>query len=237
MADISVDEPNAESILLLHGFGGHPLQTALLARRLRASGYAVANIGYPSWRWPIDRVLDHLHQRITATPASAAPRLHCVGHSMGGLLLRAYIARHRPHNLGRVVMLGTPNGGSELADLCYRLRLHPLILNHAGALLRTRRDPVMEALFGTVDYPLGIIAGDRPMIGALPNRLFGAPNDGKVSVAATHVAGQADHLTLPVTHTAMIYRRAVADQIVHFLRHGRFDRTGLAEAHGKEAGA
>ncbi|SER59847.1 esterase/lipase family protein [Sphingobium sp. YR768] len=213
-----------EAILLLHGFGGHPLQTALLARRLRAKGFDVANIGYPSWRWPIDRVLDHLHRRLTASPVSAAKTLHCVGHSMGGLMLRAYIARHRPENLGRVVMLGTPNDGSEIADLLYRLRLHQPILNHAGALLRTRRDAATEARFGAIDYPVGVIAGDRPMIGALPNHIFRAPNDGKVSVAATHVAGQSDHLTLPVAHTAMIYSQPVADQIAHFLREGCFKR-------------
>lgn len=213
-----------ESIILLHGFGGHPLQTTLLARRLRTAGYIVANIGYPSWRWPLDRVLAHLHQRITTSPAYAAQHIHCVGHSMGGLLLRVYLARHRPAHLGRVVMLGTPNSGSELADLCYRLRLNRPILNHAGALLRTNRDTITEALFGTVDYPLGIIAGDRPMIGALPNFVFPTPNDGKVSVAATHLPGQSDHLTLPIAHTAMIYSRPVADQVAHFLREGRFKR-------------
>lgn len=213
-----------DAVILLHGFGGLPIQTALLARRLRTSGYTVANIGYPSWRWPIDRVLDHLHQRITAAPASAARHMHFVGHSMGGLLLRAYLARHRPAQLGRVVMLGTPNGGSELADLLYRLRLDRPILNQAGLLLRTRRDAATQALFGTIDYPLGIIAGDRPMIGALPHLVFRAPNDGKVSVAATHVDGQADHLVMPVAHTAMIYTRPVADQVAHFLREGRFKR-------------
>ncbi|MFC3440913.1 hypothetical protein ACFOKF_06830 [Sphingobium rhizovicinum] len=58
----------------------------------------------------------------------------------------------------------------------------------------------------------------------LPNYLFRAPNDGKVSVAATHVAGQSDHLTLPIAHTAMIYSQPVADQVTHFLREGRFKR-------------
>lgn len=215
---------HAESVILLHGFGGHPVQTALLARRLRGAGYTVANIGYPSWRWPLARVVDHLHARITASPAFAAPVVHCVGHSMGGLMLRAWLARHRPDHLGRTVMLGTPNSGSEIADLAYRLRLHPLILNQAGGLLRTRRDAATQGALGEVDYPLGIIAGDRPWSRLLPDRIFRAPNDGKVSVAATHCAGQADHLTLPVAHTAMIYTRPTADQVVHFLRHGRFAR-------------
>ncbi|KEZ21355.1 hypothetical protein CP98_00032 [Sphingobium yanoikuyae] len=215
----------SQSVILLHGFGGHQVQTAILARRLRGEGYDVANIGYPSWRWPLARVIDHLHARIIASPAYHATTVHCVGHSMGGLMLRAWLARHRPDHLGRVVMLGTPNGGSEIADLLYRLHLHPLILNQAGALLRTRRDAITLTALGEVDYSLGIIAGDRPMNGLLPSRIFRAPNDGKVSVAATHCPGESDHVTLPVAHTAMIYSRPVAEQVVHFLRHGHFART------------
>lgn len=216
--------PQADTVLLLHGFAGHPIQMSLLARRLRRAGYHVANIGYPSWRWPADRIVDHLHRQVIAASAHAAPRLHCVGHSMGGLLLRAYLARHRPANLGRVVMLGTPHGGSELADLAYRLRLARPILNGAGPLLRTGRAPAMQELLGLVDYPLGIIAGDRPMIGALPHAVFPTPNDGKVSVAATHCPGESDHLTLPLGHTALVHARPAADQLIYFLRHGRFER-------------
>jgi len=143
---------------------------------------------------------------------------------MGGLMLRAYIGRYRPPNLGRVVMLGTPNGGSELADLLYRLRIDALVLNHAGELLRTRRSVVMEDTLGGVDYPLGIIAGDRPLTAFAPHFVFRGPNDGKVSVSATHLPGQSDHLVMPVAHTAMIYRQPVAEQVAHFLRHGQFRR-------------
>lgn len=213
-----------EAIILLHGFGGHPVQTALLARRLRGAGFVVCNIGYPSWRWPIDRIVEHIHARIAPFAKAQVGPVHCVGHSMGGLVLRAYLARHRPPNLGRVVMLGTPNGGSEIADLLYRLRLHGPILYRAGDALRTRRQATVEQAFGSVDYPLGIIAGDRPMQAWLPGLVFRAANDGKVSVAATHLAGQADHLILPVAHTAMIYTRPVVDQVVHFLRDGQFRR-------------
>jgi triacylglycerol esterase/lipase EstA (alpha/beta hydrolase family) len=226
----------AEAIVLLHGFGGVPVQTALLASRLRRAGYAVFNPFYPSWRWSLDRIVDHLHPRIAAFADRTGGPLHCVGHSMGGLVLRAWLARHRPAMLGRTVLVGTPNGGSEMADLLYRLRLHGPVLNRAGAVLRTTREPDVQALLGTVDYPLGVIAGDHrrnPLLALNPvptlnplfaDRIFGAPHDGKVSVAATHVAGQADHIVMPVAHTAMLYSAPVAKQIVHFLRDGRFLR-------------
>lgn len=218
----------AEAVVLLHGFGGLPLQTALLASRLRQAGYEVAHIGYPSWRWPLDRIADHIHNRIDRSPLAVAPTLHFVGHSMGGLVLRALLASDRPDNLGRVVMLGTPHGGSELADLLHRLHLHPVVLNRAGPVLRTRRNIPTEALLGQVDYPLGIIAGNRPLNAAIPRLVFRAPNDGKVSVAATHCVGEGDHLVMPVAHTAMIYSHPVAQQVVHFLRHGAFDRMPTA---------
>lgn len=164
-----------DGVVLLHGFGGLPVQTALLARRLGQTGFAVANVGYPSWRWPLDRVADHVERRIRHSPVATAPTLHFVGHSMGGLVLRTLITRHRPSNLGRVVMLGTPNGGSELADLLYRLRLHPLILNRAAPALRTRRDTMVETALGQVNYPLGVIAGDRPIMQPFPGLSFARP--------------------------------------------------------------
>lgn len=147
---------------------------------------------------------------------------------MGGLVIRVLLARHRPENLGRAVMLGTPNGGSELADMICRLRLHPLILHRAAPALRTGRDAMMESLLGRADYPLGVIAGDRPVNTTIARLVFDAPNDGKVSVAATHCPEQCDHLVMPVAHTAMIYSRPVAQQVVHFLRHGAFHHSPKA---------
>ena len=198
-----------------------PIQTALLGKRLRRAGYTILNPLYPSWRWPLDRIVEDLHSRL-ARFAQPLGTVHCVGHSMGGLVLRALLARQRPANLGRVVMLGTPNSGSELADLLYRLRLHGPVLNRAGQCLRTVRPTEVEQLLGAIDYPLGIIAGDRPLVAPLSGLVFRAPNDGKVSVAATHIAGQSDHLVMPVAHTALIYSQPVADQVARFLKEGRF---------------
>lgn len=120
-------------------------------------------------------------------------------------------------------MLAPPNSGSELADLLFRLRLDRVALGAAGAHLRTGRAVVAEAALGQVDYPLGIIAGDRALL-PLSLGLLPRPHDGKVSIAATHVAGQADHVILPVTHMLMVYDRRVIGATLDFLRDGIFDR-------------
>ena len=67
--------------------------------------------------------------------------IHFVGHSMGGLLTRVYLARYRPARLGRVVMLGTPNGGSELADLLKGLAIYRAFYGPAGLQTVDRHRP------------------------------------------------------------------------------------------------
>jgi hypothetical protein len=78
-----------------------------------------------------------------------------------------------------------------------------------------------EAALGLVDYPLGIIAGDRALL-PLSFGLLPRPHDGKVSIAATHVAGLADYVILPVTHTLMVYDRRVISAALGFLKNGAF---------------
>lgn len=210
-----------QRVILLHGFGGLPIQLVPLSRRLKQAGFTPSTIGYPSWRWPLDRIVSHLQDRIATDDERP---LHFVSHSMGGLVLRALLTRRRPASLGQVVMLGTPHGGSELADLLFNLRLNRAILNQSGDLLRVTRPPAMQAMLGTPDYPLGLIAGNRSLLPWLPDLIFRAAHDGKVSVAATQLDGATDHLVMPVAHTAMLYDSKVAKQVIHFLRTGRFER-------------
>lgn len=55
-------------------------------------------------------------QSPTLCCAGYAGRVHFVGHSLGGLLIRAYLQNKRMEKLGRFVLIGTPNRGSELVD-------------------------------------------------------------------------------------------------------------------------
>jgi hypothetical protein len=69
---------------------------------------------------------------------------------------------------------------------------------------------------------LGVIAGSLPLgFGRLVGPLAG-PNDGTVRVEETRLPGAVEHLTLRVSHSALVYSPAVARQIAAFLRDGRF---------------
>ncbi|MET0906605.1 MAG: alpha/beta fold hydrolase, partial [Tardiphaga sp.] len=147
-----------------------------------------------------------------------------VGHSMGGLLARVYIGKHRPQRLGRVVMLGTPNGGSEIADKLKDWLLYRLYFGPAGQQLVTARDAATAALLPAVDYPVGIIAGNRSLDPITSRFILPGANDGRVTVARTRLDGMADHLVIAASHALMMKNKEAIAQTIAFLKHGRFDR-------------
>ena len=127
-------------------------------------------------------------------------------------------------------MLGTPNGGSEIADALRHRALYRAVFGPAGQQLGTIQAGALAAALGAVDYPLGIIAGDRPLSPRLAALLLPGPNDGKVTVASTRVDGMADHRVVATSHTRLIRHPAAVSAVLAFLRDGRFDAVPGREA-------
>ena len=149
--------------------------------------------------------------------------LHFVTHSLGGILVRAYIAQKRPHNLGRVVMLSPPNQGSQLVD---ELRDNPLFqwaTGPAGQELGTDPSNLPNRL-GPADFEVGIITGSQSL-NPLTSWLVTGEDDGKVSVESAQLEGMADFLVVPNTHTFIMNSSQVAQEVVHFLEQGSFSQS------------
>ncbi|MBB4379955.1 pimeloyl-ACP methyl ester carboxylesterase [Bradyrhizobium sp. SBR1B] len=207
-------------MVLLHGIARTSASLSRLEQALRAASFATLNIDYPSRSKPIAALADDIHPAITRFAERDAP-LHFVAHSMGGLVARAYIAKHRPARLGRVVMLGTPNSGSEVADLLRGSLPYRKFYGPAGLELTTTPATAPNAL-SAIDYPVGVIAGSRfidPVAGLL---VLPKPNDGRVSVQSTGLAGMADHIVVKTSHTGLPRHAAAIAQTIAFLREGRF---------------
>jgi hypothetical protein len=213
----------ATGVVLLHGLGRTGLSMRALTSACRNAGYATFAPTY-GFRTAVPAIVADLQPRIRAFAETIHGPLHFITHSLGGLVVRALINADRPERLGRVVMLAPPHAGSELVDTLERLGLDRVVLGPASRYLRTTRPDTAEARLGAVDFDLGIIAGDRPLDPILPRLLIPGANDGKVSVAATRIAGMRDHIVLPVQHTMMVADRRVIAQTLAYLATGAFSR-------------
>ncbi|HKY92709.1 MAG TPA: alpha/beta fold hydrolase [Nevskiaceae bacterium] len=216
-------DARGESVIVLHGLTRTSRAMTKIVACLQDDGFEVFNFGYPSTAYSIEKLVEsHVAPLVKVVVDGGARPIHFVTHSLGGILVRQLMKVHRPAALGRVVMLGPPNRGSELVDKLGRLPVFGWINGPAGHQLGTGPDSLPNRL-GPVDYPVGVIAGTRSLNGVY-SWLIGGPSDGKVAVERAKVDGMADFITLPVNHTFMMNDRVVHEQTAHFLRTGAFRR-------------
>ncbi len=156
-----------------------------------------------------------------------APKAHFIGHSLGGLVIRSYLQNHKDFTegdrLGEVVLIGTPNKGSELADY-YSDSWLMAIGGEISQVLVTGENSLGNVL-EELDIDIGVIAGTKST--SLTKGIFDGPNDGLVSVESTKLNNMADFITIKVSHSSMRYNSEVAEQAIHFLQHGKFEHRSL----------
>jgi pimeloyl-ACP methyl ester carboxylesterase len=206
-------------VILLHGLARSDRSMNKLQQALLNKGYQVHNVGYASTRSNVEQLAEEaIGPALKLCPK--AQKVHFVTHSLGGILVRQYLLRHQIDNLGRVVMLGPPNKGSEVVD---KLRDFPgfrFINGEAGLEMGTGESSVPNKL-GAANFDLGIIAGTRS-VNLILSRMIPGTDDGKVSVENTRLEGMRDHLQMKVTHPFMMRNAKVIEQVIHYLESGRF---------------
>jgi len=200
-------------VVLVHGLWFGAWSLGLLARRLRQAGFEPRRFRYRTTRAGLAEHARAL-RRFLGNPG--ATPVHFVAHSLGGLVTLRMIADNDDLPDGRVVLLGSPLGGSVAARRSGRLPGARRLLGAARETLESGYTCL------AADRDVAMIAGSRPVgLGLLLGGL-GEPGDGTVAVTETRAEGLREHRLLPVTHTGMLLSKQVAREVVQFLRSGSF---------------
>ena len=213
---------NKEYVILLHGLCRSGRSMISMGQALVQSGYKVVNMGYPSRSASIEKLSeDAIGNAVADCQRNGVVKIHFVTHSLGGILVRSYLSRHTIPNLGRVVMLGPPNQGSEIVDKLGSWWIFRRINGPAGNELGTENDSTPNKL-GPANFCVGIIAGNRS-INWINSLLIPGRDDGKVSIERTKLAGMTDHIVIASAHPFILRNQTAIRETIHFLQLGRFE--------------
>jgi pimeloyl-ACP methyl ester carboxylesterase len=147
-----------------------------------------------------------------------------VVHSMGGLVVRSWFQNHDDIRVRRLVMLGTPNRGAEMADMLRRNAAYRLIMGPAGQQLVTgNNSPIAGLPIPPCEF--AVIAGGRGSDGYNP--LVPGDNDLIVSVESTRLAGASDFLMVRAMHHFLTSNPEAIDATVRYLQTGHFRKNGV----------
>ncbi len=208
-------------VVLLHGLGRTKFSMSRMEEALEAEGYAVTNIDYPGVRAEsFGALVSQVRTQVQACCAGRPEPVHFVTHSLGGILVRAYLAESRPPNLGRVVMLSPPNQGSEWVDALGEYSLFQAATGPAAQQLGT--DPEgAPARLGPVDFPLGVMTGDASW-NPVGSWLIPGDDDGVVGVDRARIEGMRDFRVVNENHTNIMRSDEVIAEAIHFLENEAF---------------
>ena len=197
-------------LLFVHGMGRSPLSGWPMLRRLRKAGFKTETFGYIAAYETFDSISLRLGSRLESIAQSG--QYIVVGHSLGGVLLRAALCATRSGTTmpKHLYLLGSPILPSRIATRLRGNKVFQFLAGDCGQLLGSQE---RMASIGRVAIPITAVAGVRRLAGA--NTLFGRElNDGVVSLSEVSAEWLTAQIQLPIIHTWLPASQDVADIIV-----------------------
>ena len=178
-----LDLPKARQprlVMLLPGFGTHPLRMRYMAKRLERAGHTVKRWGLGFNLGPTERNFALLEERVRQIRARYGEEVVLVGWSLGGIFARELAKRH-PDLVAKVITMGTPFSGSLYANNAWRI--YQLVTGHSID------QPPVEAQV-SVKPPVETVALWSPRDGVIAARsACGRPGerDRAIALRCTHL--------------------------------------------------
>lgn len=210
-----------ECVVLVHGLWRSGFAMRTLANEFEAKGYHTVSIDYPSTEKDIPTLAEqHLSPGVRKCQQQRASKIHLVSHSMGGILIRAYLQTHALPEGSRVVMMSPPNQGSALTEAFGKHLWYQNLVGPAATSLTKQTHGIITKL-QPIKQELGIIAAYRKW-SIWPSSWLPAPNDGTVSVENMKLPEMDDFIMINSGHAVMRNNDQVMYQAIHFIQQGHF---------------
>lgn len=224
--ELQLEPMSGTAVIVVHGILRSSKSFEKMCQRLKKEGYTVVAFDYPSTQFDIPKSAEFLHQVVDSL--DGIEEIHFIVHSMGGLIVRQYRSFHKDMRVTRMVMLGVPNNGAQLADRFRKLGLFRVIFGPAGQQLGTDVNGLIAKL-PVPDFEFAVIAGSRGTLSGY-NPLIPGDDDGTVSVASTRLPGAADFLAVRGLHSFLMGNGEVIEATVRFLREGKLRENSARHA-------
>ncbi|MHC4398093.1 MAG: lipase family alpha/beta hydrolase [Planctomycetota bacterium] len=220
-----------KAVIVLHGLTDTRIAMARLCKYLESTGtYTALNVAYPSTRGSVAEHARSLRKIIENL--DGIEEINFVGHSMGNIVIRHYLAGQDGGGSGRLpdprikrfVMLGPPNHGSAAATRFADNKLVGAVLGESSQELGPHWI-WLESELVTPQCEFGIIAGGLGNEEGF-NPLIPGDDDGVVTVASTRLAGASDYVRLPLLHPLLPLSSQAMKYALQFLDRGYFVSPG-----------
>lgn len=210
-----------QRVVLIHGFHRNNRDMTPLRNMLISKGYLAYRIDLPLTFSTIEDATKELI-RIAEKKLPfirEGEKIHMVGHSTGGLIIRHFLAvsDFLPY-VGRCVLIATPNHGYKLADYAEKLSKTYIKIYKTMKCLQPDQVNLLKLIGNEAE--IGAIAGTKSS--PILYNLIGGINDGRIDINAVKYDELKDFITVPFTHTQIHKKEETAVLIDNFLKTGKF---------------
>lgn len=212
-------------VVLVHGIIRSSKSFSRMRGALKCSGYTVIGFDYPSTQVTIRDSAEYLRKVLDSL--TQVSEINFVVHSMGGLIVRTYLQQQTDPRIHRMVMLGVPNRGANMANVVQNNPLFKLLFGPAGQQLIHDPEGFIAGL-PTPEFDFAIIAGARGTAEGW-NPLIDGDDDGTVEVENARLPGAADFITVCGMHSFLMDREDVIEATCRFLTTGALRECGVTQ--------